>query len=50
MTESLSRIVSSLPPSTRVYPGHGAETTIGAEIATLRALRDLGVLPGARIP
>jgi glyoxylase-like metal-dependent hydrolase (beta-lactamase superfamily II) len=50
MTESLSRIVSTLPPSTRVYPGHGAETTIGAEIATLRALRDLGVLRGGRIP
>ena len=50
MSESLSRIVSSLPADTRVYPGHGEETTIGAEISTLRGLRDLGVLPGLRVP
>lgn len=49
MAESLSRITSSLPPNTRVYPGHGEPTTIGAEIATLRGLRDLGVLPGLRL-
>jgi hydroxyacylglutathione hydrolase len=50
MSESLSRIASSLPPTTRVYPGHGAETTIGAEFATLRGLRDAGMLPGLKVP
>lgn len=50
MARSLSRIATSLPASTRVYPGHGQATTIGAEIATLRGLRDLGVLPGLRLP
>lgn len=50
MAESLSRIATSLPPDTRVYPGHGTETTIGAEIDTLRTLRDAGVLPGVRVP
>jgi glyoxylase-like metal-dependent hydrolase (beta-lactamase superfamily II) len=49
MAASLSRIASSLPASTRVYPGHGPETTLGAEIATLRGLRDLGVLPGLQL-
>ena len=49
MAESLSRVASSLPASTRVYPGHGEETTIGAEIATLRGLRDQGMLPGLRL-
>lgn len=49
MADSLSRIVSSLPASTKVYPGHGAETTIGAEIPTLRGMRDLGALPGLRL-
>jgi glyoxylase-like metal-dependent hydrolase (beta-lactamase superfamily II) len=49
MAESLSRVTSSLPSNTRVYPGHGDETTIGAEIATLRGLRDIGVLPGLRL-
>ena len=49
MAESLSRIASSIPANTRVYPGHGAETTIGAEIATLRGLRDAGVLPDLKI-
>ena len=49
MADSLSRIASSLPADTRVYPGHGAETTLGAEIATLRTLRDAGVLPGLKV-
>lgn len=49
MAESLSRVASSLPASTRVYPGHGEETTIGAEIATLRDLRDAGILPDLKI-
>jgi hydroxyacylglutathione hydrolase len=50
MSESLSRLASSLPATTRVYPGHGAETTLGAEIATLRGMRDMGLLPELRIP
>jgi hydroxyacylglutathione hydrolase len=50
MSESLSRIASTLPPTTRVFPGHGAETTIGAEFATLRGMRDMGLLPDLRIP
>lgn len=50
MTESLSRIASSLPATTRVYPGHGPETTLGAEFATLRGLRDVGLLSGVRVP
>ena len=33
MIQSL-RIVCQLPDDTRVYPGHGLETTIGAELAT----------------
>jgi hydroxyacylglutathione hydrolase len=49
MSESLSRIVSSLPATTRVYPGHGTETTLGAEIATLRGMRDMGLLPDLRV-
>ena len=49
MAESLSRVASSLPATTRVLPGHGAETTIGAEIATLRDLRDAGILPELKI-
>jgi hydroxyacylglutathione hydrolase len=50
MTDSLSRIASSLPATTRVYPGHGEETTLGAEIATLRGMRDMGLLPELRVP
>ena len=49
MAESLSRITSSLPAETRVYPGHGDATTLGAEIATLRTLRDVGALPGLQL-
>jgi len=50
MSESLSRIASSLPATTRVYPGHGAETTIAAEFGTLRGMRDMGLLPDVRVP
>jgi len=39
----------TLPPETKVYPGHGAMTTIAAELPTLRHLREAGVLPGLRV-
>ena len=35
MEQSLAR-VASLPPETRVYPGHGPQTTIGDELRWLR--------------
>ena len=38
MERSLAR-VAELPPDTRVYPGHGAQTTIGAELRWLRGFR-----------
>jgi len=49
MADSLSRVVAALPARTTVYPGHGEPTTLGAEIGTLRALRDAGVLPDLRL-
>jgi glyoxylase-like metal-dependent hydrolase (beta-lactamase superfamily II) len=48
MERSLERL-TKLPPGTTVYPGHGAPTTIGDELATLRGLRQAGVLPGLRV-
>ena len=38
MEKSLAR-VAALPPETRVMPGHGEPTTIGAELAWLRGFR-----------
>ena len=38
MERSLAR-VAELPPDTRVYPGHGPQTTIGAELRWLRGFR-----------
>ncbi len=38
MERSLER-VAALPPDTRVYPGHGAQTTIGDELPWLRGYR-----------
>ena len=38
MEHSLAR-VAALPPETRVYPGHGDTTTIGAELPWLRGFR-----------
>ena len=38
MEKSLER-VAGLPPDTRVYPGHGAQTTIGDELRWLRGFR-----------
>jgi glyoxylase-like metal-dependent hydrolase (beta-lactamase superfamily II) len=48
MERSLDR-VSALAPDTKVYPGHGASTTIADEIPMLRYLREAGVLPGLRL-
>jgi glyoxylase-like metal-dependent hydrolase (beta-lactamase superfamily II) len=48
MERSLERVMA-LPSETKVYPGHGATTTIGAELPTLRYLREAGVLPGLRV-
>jgi len=48
MERSLERVMT-LPPDTKVYPGHGASTTIGEELPTLRYLREAGVLPGLRV-
>jgi hydroxyacylglutathione hydrolase len=38
MEQSLAR-VAELPADTRVYPGHGPQTTIGAELGWLRGFR-----------
>ena len=38
MEASLAR-VAALPTATRVYPGHGPATTVGAELPWLRGFR-----------
>ncbi|HUG56239.1 MAG TPA: MBL fold metallo-hydrolase [Candidatus Limnocylindrales bacterium] len=39
LMEASLRRVAALPPETRVYPGHGPPTTIGAELPWLRGFR-----------
>jgi glyoxylase-like metal-dependent hydrolase (beta-lactamase superfamily II) len=48
MERSLERVID-LPPDTKVYPGHGASTTIGAELPNLKRMHEQGVLPGMRV-
>jgi hydroxyacylglutathione hydrolase len=38
MVASLTRLARELPPSTRVLPGHGAETTLERELPWLRRI------------
>lgn len=47
MLESLVRL-AALDPATRVIPGHGAETTIGAESAWIQRARQRGTLSEGR--
>lgn len=48
MVASLARLARTLPPETRVLPGHGAETTIGRELTWLRRIAEAGrlLVPG----
>ncbi len=48
MERSLERVLG-LPATTKVYPGHGPSTTIGAELPNVRQMREMGVLPGLRV-
>jgi glyoxylase-like metal-dependent hydrolase (beta-lactamase superfamily II) len=47
MLESLLRL-AALDPATRVIPGHGAETTIGAESAWIQRAKQRGTLSEGR--
>jgi hydroxyacylglutathione hydrolase len=48
MVASLGRLAREIPPSTRVLPGHGPETTIERELPWLRRLVQAGrlIVPG----
>lgn len=48
MVASLGRLARDLPPSTRVLPGHGQETTIGREQAWMERIAAAGrlLIPG----
>jgi hydroxyacylglutathione hydrolase len=38
--DTMRRLAAELPPTTTVMPGHGASTTIGAELPWIRLLRE----------
>jgi hydroxyacylglutathione hydrolase len=44
MVASLARIAREIPPSVRVLPGHGAETTVERELSWLRRITGAGRL------
>jgi hydroxyacylglutathione hydrolase len=48
MVASLARLAHEIPPSTRVLPGHGPETTIERELPWMRRIADAGrlLVPG----
>lgn len=48
MVASLRRLVESLPPATRVLPGHGPETTLEREATWMRRIAQAGrlLIPG----
>jgi hydroxyacylglutathione hydrolase len=48
MVASLTRLARDLPPTLRVLPGHGAETTLERELHWLRRVAQTGhlILPG----
>ena len=48
MVASLARVARELPPSVRVLPGHGVETTIERELPWLRRIAEAGrlLIPG----
>ena len=48
MVVSLTRLARQIPPTVRVLPGHGAETTIERELGWLRRVAESGrlVIPG----
>jgi hydroxyacylglutathione hydrolase len=48
MVASLSRLARDIPPSVRVLPGHGAETTIGRELHWMQRIAEAGrlLVPG----
>jgi hydroxyacylglutathione hydrolase len=45
---SIARVMT-LPPSTKVYPGHGETTTLAEERPNLEHMRNVGILPGLRM-
>lgn len=48
MVASLTRLARTLPPTTRVLPGHGPETTVGRELPWLQRIAQAGrlLVPG----
>ena len=44
MAASLARLARDIPPTVRVLPGHGTETTMGRELPWMRRIADAGRL------